>query len=280
MEFEKRIRPSSLTGWNDCARRQVASAYPMLVSALGYQLRSLPSHIGAAVGTGVHKGNEVALVAKMKTGKLGAWDECENAAVESAAEQIKAGVMWDGLTDNRKTAERQVRRMVKAYYEQIAPEVEPLVIEERLEADAGGGWVLSGQPDTLTHKPGELRDTKTGAQKRANGVQYGAYGLLFRAHDYEMDVIKEDFIRRTAIHKDQPRVETESPPLGPSIMEAWATVQNMRQRIDGFVEMAGSANPTQPPETVLRVNPMSPLCSEKFCPAWGTKFCRAHKGAK
>ncbi|MEI6283433.1 MAG: hypothetical protein WCP82_12085, partial [Alphaproteobacteria bacterium] len=27
-------------------------------------------------------------------------------------------------------------------------------------------------------------------------------------------------------------------------------------------------------------NPSSMLCADRFCPAWGTDFCKLHKGAK
>ena len=280
LEYDRTIRPSSTTGWNDCPRRQVASAYRPLVMMMGYRLRKLPSHIGAAVGTGVHAGNESALKEKMATGSLGPWDVAENAAVEAAAERIREGVMWDATTENRSTAENQVRRMTKQYYQQVAPQVWPLVIEERLEADAGDGWKLSGQPDTLTQAPGELRDTKTGTTKRGNLVQYGAYALLLGAHGYDVQKVTEDFIQRVRMNKPQPAVHSDSPPLDVAKAEAWATLADMRQAIEKFVAWSTADGPTPPPETALRVNPMSPLCSDRFCPAWGTDFCRAHQGAK
>lgn len=279
-DFDRVIRPSSLPSFADCARRQAARSYPALIRYAGYELRELPTSIGAHVGSGVHAAVKVSLETKMQTGgDLGSDKDAHEAAVtEFDRRCTEEGVAWDGTTDNRNTAIRQLRRMSGAYRRTIAPEVEPLIVEERVEADVGDGWVISGQLDTLTASPGALRDLKSGVRRRSNLQQYGTYVLLFGAHRYEAKSIVEDYVARVRLDHEQPPPESHPIPVPEAIAEAWEMIGEVKRAVAEFVRRVGD-DKGPPPHTAFRANPASVLCSDRWCPAWGTGFCRAHLGA-
>lgn len=86
------------------------------------------------------------------------------------------GIVYDGTTPTYDRAELQLKTLVSVYRSHVAPNIQPVEVEIRLEADIGDGYVLSGKFDVrelLT-----IRDLKTGAASRAHISQYGAYGML------------------------------------------------------------------------------------------------------
>lgn len=274
------IRPSSLPTWADCPRRWAARHLTVFIKDAGYKLQpTRPTHCGAAVGSGVHAGAAFTLDAKRLTGELGNATEAEDRAVMELRARASEGVVWDGMTGDIGTAQRQVARMTVAYRRYIAPAITPLMVEERLQADLGDGWTLSGQPDTLAGNPDEvLRDLKTGTTQRANGLQYGAYIVLLRAHHHEPKEIVEDFLPRAAIKKEQPPpISVPSPPMAVA-QEAWEVIQEIKDRTDAFV--VRQRGNRLPPHGAFRANPSSMLCGPKWCAAWGTKFCEVHKQEK
>jgi hypothetical protein len=279
-DFDRTIRPSSLTTWLDCERRWAARHMGPLVTAMGYDLSPpRPAHVGAAVGSGVHAAAAWSLKRKLETGTddIGSdADAVEAAIVEFDARVSKEGVTWDGTTENRPTAQRQIARMTRAWRRDVAPEVRPLIVEERVEADVGDGWTVSGQLDTLTASPGRLRDTKTGTRRRANGVQYGTYGMLFDAHGYEVRSIAEDYVARVRVDREQPPVETHLIDLEAARTDAWEAIEAIQATTAEFVRRARDPH-GRPAHAAFKANPASDLCSDRWCPAWGTAFCRAHK---
>lgn len=275
--FDKRIRPSSLPQWPDCARRSFARSFPDLVSWAGYELRSLEPSVGAAVGSGVHAGAAYMLEEKMKSGETGAEKEAVERAVTEFDSRVRdEGVIWDSATESRNTAHTQLQRMTHVYREGVAPNLYPILIEERLEATIGDGWYVSGQLDTLSQAPGALHDLKTGTLKRSNALQYGTYKMLFSAHGYEVAKIYEDFVPRVPLRKEQPWPEAVEIPVDVAETEAWIQMERVKGMVDQFVELALQGGPV-PPETALPANPQSVLCSSRYCPAWGTSFCRLHR---
>jgi hypothetical protein len=268
------IRPSALTGWLDCSRRAATALFWKEIRAAGFTLRSMPRNVGAAVGTSVHKGAWLTLDTKLRTGEIGADKDATEIAVETFRAEVADGVMWDELTNSHNTAAKQIERMTRVYRVQVAPKISPIKIEERLEATIGE-VVISGQKDCLCREPADLRDLKTGKRASSHAAQLGAYSLLERSHGGEVTGLKEDYIRRGGLKQPQPDVETLA--YDPGVCEhlAMETIDDIRGSVIEFRERLKTGR--LPPENAFRPNPNSVLCSDKWCPAWGTKFCGAHR---
>ena len=275
---ERRLRPSSLIVYLDCPRRWAATQQADLIAAYGYKLQlERPTHVGACVGSGVHAGAGYTLAEKRLTGELGNASEAEDRAVQEMRERMHYGVSWDGTTSDLTTAQKQVARMTRSYRAHLAPQIVPMVIEERLEADIGEGWILSGQPDTMAGDPQrDIRDLKTGVRRRANAVQYGAYYILLQAHGYQPVTINEDFLRRVRMDKEQPPPESHSAPLALAVADALEAVDDIKRSVRRFEDRAKGDTSGRAPQTAFRANPNSQLCGAKWCRAWGTDFCQAH----
>jgi len=275
------IRPSSLPGWQDCPGRTAAQLFRPLILEAGFELRSPPVSIGAHIGTGVHSGAAFTLEEKIRTGgELGneaeAIDKAHEAFVTRSAEE---GCRPDNESPNESTALKQISRMVKVYRSTLAPQIDPVAVESRLEADLGDGFIVSGQSDAVAREPNRLRDLKTGKSLPVPGPQLGCYSMLRRTHGFnDVDELTVDYIRRVAIGKDQPPPEIHIVPIDVAENMAVDIIHDMKASVAEFrrrLEQGGA-----PPEMAFRRNPSSNLCSEKWCAAWGTKFCRAHAGAK
>lgn len=274
------IRASSLPSYPDCARRWAGRTIPKEIEAAGFDLTpGMPSSIGASVGTATHGGAAFIMTEKMNSGQLGNQTEAEQRALEDFGTATKTGVLWDEATPNMNDGQKQVLRMVKVFRATIAPIVQPLAVERRLEARVGEGFVLSGQSDLQTVEPGRIRDLKTGRFPRMHYAQIGAYSLLARtAHpDQPTSEVCVDFIQRVPIAKAQPDTKTEFYDQATAEQAAVNTMRHMQADITEFRRRVidGGA----PPEHAFLANPASMLCSPKYCPAYQSSWCREHKGA-
>jgi hypothetical protein len=272
-----RARASSLPAWNDCARRGAARAWPSVMKRVGFTLRELPPGIGASVGSSVHKAAEYTLTRKMADGELGSDAEAIDAAMATFEERLKDGVMWDATTPAKNTGEKQIIRMAGMYRSRLAPNINPQAVEEIAQA-VYRNILVSGTKDVFCREPNNLRDLKTGRQQTSNVAQYGAYSMLQRTHGHEVDAIAEDYIPRVAIKKPQPVPETTYFDLVVCEQQAAETLNDIANSIAEFERRVKSGD--APPEGAFRANPMSMLCSDRYCPAWGTDFCRVHKPKK
>ena len=281
------IRPSATPAAADCMRRTIPTLWPALVTAAGFTVRELPNHVGANVGSGVHTGAAHMLRYKMEHGDLGTTvvsaSQLRDDAIEAAIDTFDTrcrdeGVVWDQTTGGRNTAHQQIKRMTKQYRKDAAPNLNPVFVEERLDAEISPGFLLSGQMDQLIMEPGGPHDLKTGTQRRANLAQYGCYSMLAKSHGNAVEQIVEDFLPRVRLNKEQPPVDSHKIPVEIAEMEAVRVIDDLTKSVDVFQEAVAQGAPH--PEAAFRANPYSNLCSDRFCPAWGTKFCRAHLGAK
>lgn len=265
------VRASYLSTYADCPRRAAARIFrPTLVDA-GYEFARRKPHIGAATGSATHAAIASSLTEKVKTGQLGNETAADQAGLEALDAEIERGVSWDGTTPDLNTAQKQVLRQHHVYRQQIGAKIQPTAVEQRLEAlHHATGFVVSGQSDVVvTTIDARLRDTKTGTQKWANGPQYGGYAMLLDAHGLPVISIIEDYIRRAKISEAQPAVEEVSYSVERCKLLATSVLRHMRRDLDLF-QATGSP-------LAFLANPNSVLCSDKFCPAWGTAWCTEHK---
>jgi hypothetical protein len=141
------IRPSVLTRWPDCNRRGAAHLLRREIQAAGFRLRRLRRGIGAAIGSAVHAAAEITLDEKAKSGALPPASVATDIAAQSLQRALAEGeILYDGpngVTHNRSDASRQTVRMAAAYHRVAAPLIEPILVEQRLEAEVAPGIILA-----------------------------------------------------------------------------------------------------------------------------------------
>ena len=266
------IRASMLPAYLDCSRRTAAKQFIKKFKADGYEFRQLAPSVGAAAGTAVHKGVEVALKARWSRRTPSA-DEILQPAYESFLNEVEPGAVWDETTPNASVAQQQIRTMISAYLNGPGKDLMPMTmadgqpaVELHLEADAGNGWTLTGTMDVTADD--FVRDLKTGALKRPYSAQLGAYALLVRSNEVITDIkgLCIDFVKRAGKTKPQPQCETQEYPVVESQRYAMGIIHRIKKDMaeyeqDGNMDMAFMANP------------MSMMCGPKYCPCHGTKFC-------
>jgi hypothetical protein len=266
------IRASSTPTILDCPRRWAARALGELVASAGYELRQLPTHIGAPIGTGVHAAAAHLLQTKRDRGEPSTFKEAEAVGMASLDQAIaEAGeLMWDGTAGDRNDAQRQVTRMAIAYADQIVPKVEPVLVEENKYATWEPGFIVKGQLDDVVLYSARkvLRDTKTGSTPSGAIAQVGTYSLLLETHRMPVEQLLIDFIKRAPLKKPQPPAKTFSIDLPSAEAAAEEAISTAVASVKAF---RLTANPKS-----FRANPSSKLCAAKWCPAWGTEFCKAH----
>lgn len=243
-----------------------------VLKALGYDLRDRQQTIGAVIGRAVHAG-----AAHEMTDRLNGITPCGLAEGVAMAELDaglgEAATIWDKTTKDRGSSQRQVERMTKAFVRHSAPDLDPVAVEERLEANFGEHLHVSGRKDMLVREPVRIVDLKTG-RRRQNLSQYGNYSLLERTHGRAPESVVEVHIPRVAIGEDQPPPATYTTPAADAEQAAQTALLEMDAAIGRFQRAIETGS--EPPERAFPANPMSVLCGPQWCSAWGTKWCHEH----
>lgn len=260
-----------LPGYADCPRRAAAKQFRKLFEGIGYQFRQLPPSVGSAAGTATHTGCEMLLRAKF-AGKTISLDDALEPAIAGFSEEIAPGAIWDDTTPNANTAQLQIQRMVAAYRNGPLETIMPLnvngepAVELALEADAGDGWKLTGHIDVVDDFS-VPHDTKTGSLPRPYYAQMGSYSLLIRSNRIApvVEGLQIDYLQRVGKTKPQPPAEVKTYPVAPCERNAMAVIGKIK---GDMAEFQIKQNPSAFP-----CNHMSMMCSDKYCPAWGTAFC-------
>lgn len=273
------IRASALTMYPDCERRGATNTIPGEIAAAGYVLRELPAGIGMPMGSALHMAASVMLTAKAKTGKLASVSDADDAAIDLLREAVAPGVHMDRETPTINDAEIQIRRMSKAFRDNLAPNIQPIVVEEKLRAKvpwSTEGLVLTGHPDVIAREPGAVDDIKGGKRLSRHAPQIGAYSLLARSEGLEITKGRVSFIQRLPLKKDQPRGQIDDY----DIAQCESAAVNVLRHIDRSLSVFRKGDPERhvlPGDPwAFSANPGSKLCSAKFCKAWGTDFCHEH----
>lgn len=265
--FQITVRASSTPQYPDCSRRWASRHAALLLADHGFQVREIPSTVGAAVGTATHSGASFILGEKVDTGTLGNDTEADQRALQSLDESVARGCMWDDTTSNLNTAQKQVLRQVATFRIHTAPNLKPVSIEQRLTAKMSERMTVSGQADICEND--SVHDLKTGVMRRANAAQYGTYSLLRRAFGHTVNRLVEVYVPRARITKPQPDPELHTIPIEAAERAAEGILRRIELDISTFEQ-------TGEPWSFL-ANPASMLCSDRYCPAHGTTFCRVHK---
>lgn len=262
------IRSSSLTSYADCPRRTASRIFKREIEAAGYKLRETAVSIGAIIGTAMHNSAAFALENKQKTGVLPSVRDFNEKCVDSINTEFNSSeIILDQITKSKNDAEKQTLRVSNSLKNNVLDFVTPVFIENRLEAKFNDRIKLTGQVDVNVETG--VVDWKSGRFSRQNGAQYGAYLMLANAHKMGDFEATEFFVKRVAQNTEQPAPQKIQYDGDICKKQASAVLKKIDRDLQDFIETGDKFS--------FLANPQSMLCSDKFCPAWGTNFCTEHK---
>ncbi len=263
----KIIRCSSIDEFEDCQRRCIARNFE---AEHNIKLNKVGSIIGSLTGTANHKAVETMNDQKRKTGKIDQKLYIEAGLDNLSDEIVKAGneIIYDSTTPERNVAEMQVRRMSNVYENDIANHINVIESEKEVNAEIKEGWILSGHLDQVTDEG--LRDLKTGKISRWHINQIGTYSFLRKIEtDHAPKSAKVDFVKRVGKTAAQPNVITKSYPVDAVMNHAIGNIKNIIKAVDTMIRTGDIDH--------INTNLNSMMCSKKYCPAFGTEFCKISK---
>ena len=264
------IRASSLPYYTDCPRKWAANSIPRdIIEGLGIKLRTQVPYVYAKMGTGTHSGVALSLRRK-KDGIMlpNPLDDIYQAGIEKFREEIHEGVIWDSVTNNINTAEKQIQNVLRAYYNVVLPQIEPLGIEYALKAKIDDDYMLTGHMDVNCEN--EIRDFKNGVRDPKAFAQMGGYAILKKANkEGQAKKLIIDHIKRTSLKKPQAMPEVVEYDVIESEREAKAIYKRIIRDMNDFLN---SGDPG-----IFMANLHSNLCSAKYCRAYKTKWCKLTK---
>ncbi len=267
---ETLIHCSSTPQFPDCERRWAARNIAAEIKAAGYELHETLRHIGAAIGSATHAGIAFIMRDRIKTGTWHPKPDASDCSLEVFVEEVASGpILWDDVTSDALTAEKQILRQVRTYNQFAMGRFIPAMVESRKAANHPSGLVATGKTDITVAQPAKLIDCKTGRHQRANGAQYGGYSRILRAHDNPVDALEEHYLPRLPLSKEQP----EPIIINLDLKVAERAFDRIMQRI---ADCLNDWRKTKDPGAFI-ANPQSMLCNEKFCPAWDTEWCHEWK---
>ena len=258
------IRCSTLPHYNDCPRRAVANGYKRMIEDAGFKLRDRLNGIAAAVGTASHHGSGHVMILK-RDGFAWNLKDAQEISIEKFKTESAGEVIYDTTTPSKNVGEKQILRLVQAFCAMAAPTIQPEFIEKKKKATINDQFQLSGTPDIET-VINELDDLKFGMKMKIFDSQIGGYILLRQANKLSTETAKVRHFPRTAINKPFPGQQIHNLDIKLCLRAAWGTIKLIMRDLTEFTN-TGS-------EWSFSANPMSMLCSNKYCNAWGTNFCQ------
>ncbi len=258
-----RIRVSTLPSYFDCPRRAIARTFRRLIEDEGYKLNPLITGVAPVLGTAIHAGTGHILENKKNTGVPANMADGEEVAILNFRDGIKEGVEWDATTPRQNDGEKQIRIINTAYYKQVQPKIMPVALEIPMKANLGDGFILSGHADILTAIA--VRDTKTGTRVSDYQSQIGGYSLLAKSNGQPKKYGYMDFLPRVPLNKPYPGAREIVYDLKIGELTAHNITMRMKLEVQNFIQTKEAWR--------IPANPLSMLCSKKYCPAHGTEFC-------
>lgn len=271
------LRASSLTSYSDCPRRTASIIFKKLLNDAGYNFHNSRQGVGSAIGTSVHKSVSELLTEKQKTGLSLPNDVIIDIGITEFRNVIKDGCDFDATTESPNTGEKQVSRMSLKYAIDIAPSIEPESIEQRLEAKIPftvNNIALTGQSDLVAKDNNFIFDLKTGVRSSIHNAQLGAYSLLSKTHNFDVKGLVVHFVKRVKVNVPQPEIEIIHQNLETCEKSAINIIRHIDQDLSVFLHGDYQRGIPSGEPWAFIANPKSNLCSEKFCPAYKTKWCK------
>jgi CRISPR/Cas system-associated exonuclease Cas4 (RecB family) len=211
----------------------------------------LPPKTPLTKGKCVHKGIEVNFSQKMDT-----FDDLKLSDIQDVVstefEVQKAETEWED-NDPGKVKDETIS-LSTLYHKEVAPTIQPLMIEEKVEVDFDGIKLL-GFIDVVDSE-GYIRDTKTASKAPSPGeadksLQLTAYSAAYRAlNGFEETGVKLDYL----IQNKTPKTVT---------LEA----KRNQKDIDRFTSIMSSVARAIENQ-IYYPNPTGFMCSDKMCGYW------------
>lgn len=269
------VRASSLPSLPDCNRRWIARHRSKLVAKKKYTLRETKPSAGAALGTAYHAG-AAHILRKLQAEPGGIsledFEEAYSVSMVAFLDQVAGGkIEWDPTTPRMFEAEQQLRAMLSAGLPELMA-MEPLYIEHKLSAPVPElGLEIEGTTDLIT-RGGFIWDHKSGARPPSPQAQNGLYRMMARANGIPVgDETGMIYIPRRKAGK----------PIAAEVVKfdgyecdraAWSALEQIASLVTKFEDSGDCWD--------LPANPMSQLCTPRYCPAWGTDMCSMGKPVK
>lgn len=263
------VHPSSLSNYQDCARRAAVKLFRDKVEIIGKPRRTAPT-VGSVVGNAVHAGC-AAMLEQTRVGEEPGLDAAVELGWKMFDVESQDGVETDPTTRDRVQARIQIKRMIEVFAHQVAPYHRFDLIEEEFLVWIDGDFYLSGKPDAVTTY-GVIHDHKTGVKLGAYWPQLGGYSVILRTQDIEVTGVQVNFIKRVKYDRAQPDVE--NPPY--NIIHCEDAYYDTVERLMRDYEMFGKTNSI----SAFPANPNSFMCSKKYCEAHSTPLCPFGKISK
>lgn len=259
------IRPSSLADASDCARRNAAANFKNDIKAAGFTLRERMGIISAKLGTAAHHGI-AELLRKKQAGQKEEFKDVLASSIDNFEKGIKDGVETDDTTPNADTGIKQLANILRVYAISILPKIQPKLIEHKVTYPLGDNYFLEGTLDAYDHSDW-LHDVKTGGTDKNHILQMGSYTLGLREQGEDPQGAQADWIKRTPLSAKagQAPAKYETYDVDKAAIAAFAYAHRIKADHRHFLETGN--------EWSFMPSPDSNLCSEKYCPAWGTNFC-------
>lgn len=264
------LRVSTLAHWTDCPRRGAANAFRELITDAGFHLNDRRHTVSAAIGTGVHAGAAHTLKEKREARKVKLKVAIE-IGIEKYRSETADGVEYDDLSGNRNIAEKQVKIITEIFHNQVAPGIEPVEIECPMDGKIaldGLTILLIGHPDVM--ETDSIHDLKTSKNVKGYSAQLGGYKMLSKANKAgKHNRLIIDWIPRVPVSKPHPGALAIDMAPEICVNEANSVILSIKEQVSNFILL--------PVPMCFPANPCSNLCSERYCTAWGTDFCKVSK---
>jgi hypothetical protein len=270
------ITASTLPTIGECMCRAAAKAFgargkmksdfrDRLEAEHPYLIAPKKNGIYAVIGTSCHAGCEMSLKTDLETGSHPARQD----VIDCATDHIKTIEDIGYETDIPRLGEAVgvVARLAGFWADKVAPNLgHPKLVEVRLDAKIGD-VILSGQLDLLT-VDGDVSDHKFSKRATNCMAQLGGQFMLAKSHGHEVSSISSSLVNR-ASSKKEPEWSTQTFYMQDAGRLAYRYIQRASTAIGIYMQNGD-------PEA-FDANPGSQLCSPKYCPAHGTRFCRYGK---
>jgi hypothetical protein len=158
----------------------------------------------------------------------------------------------------------QIKTLVGILYSEVIPSKRPRSIETKRTARVIEDFEITGSLD-LEECDETISDLKTGKLGCYHG-QLGEYSLLKKAHTgTSAGKLIIDHVPRFKLSKPYPGTQKIEYDVAQCEIIAHSVTQRIVSDVKRFQK---TANPW-----CFMANPMSMMCSKRYCPAWGSNFC-------
>lgn len=269
------MRASSLPALFDCVRRYSARAHRKDIEKMGIVLNPGRQSAAAEIGNALHRLVANLLRAKLAFGEVSARDvdEALDAVYPSFLEAAnKQEMLFNKTTRNFDDARKQLRAMGEKMLG-VIDLVNPQHIETAYTWDVsplGKQAIpvkLTGHVDVIDSR-GEIHDHKTGAQFPSSHAQLGAYSILAKFHDIDISNARINYVKTPPLSKlADMELKSMRLDLHECEQSAWVAIREYQRYYERWLE--SGRDPWSFP-----ANPMSMMCTENYCSAYGTPYCR------